>query len=331
MPQAPIKQKNLIMNKKDLKIVFFGTPEFAVASLDRLISGGYNVAAVVTMPDKAAGRGHKMIKSDVKVYAEEKELPLLQPEKLKSEEFVNALRKINADLFIVIAFRMLPEIVWNMPRLGTFNLHGSLLPKYRGAAPINRAIMNGEKETGITTFFLKHEIDTGDMIEQRRTVIADNDNAGTVHDRLMEMGAEMVESTVKKILDGTLETHPQPSGDFIGAPKIFKEDCEIDWNSPAEKIHNHVRGLSPYPAAFSTVTESNGKNFNAKIFETALTEISSKTETPGTVIINDRRMFAATSDYYIEIKELQPAGKKRMETNAFLLGYKPLKFEKTDK
>lgn len=331
MPQAPIKQKNLIMNKKDLKIVFFGTPEFAVASLDRLISGGYNVAAVVTMPDKAAGRGHKMIKSDVKVYAEEKELPLLQPEKLKSEEFVNALRKINADLFIVIAFRMLPEIVWNMPRLGTFNLHGSLLPKYRGAAPINRAIMNGEKETGITTFFLKHEIDTGDMIEQRRTVIADNDNAGTVHDRLMEMGAEMVESTVKKILDGTLETHPQPSGDFIGAPKIFKEDCEIDWNSPAEKIHNQVRGLSPYPAAFSTVTESNGKNFNAKIFETTLTEISSKTETPGTVIINDRRMFAATSDYYIEIKELQPAGKKRMETNAFLLGYKPLKFEKTDK
>ena len=161
------------MKKEDLKIVFFGTPEFAVASLDRLVSEGYNVAAVVTMPDKTAGRGHKLIKSDVKIYAEDKGLPLLQPERLKSEEFVSALRKINADLFIVIAFRMLPEVVWNMPRLGTFNLHGSLLPRYRGAAPINRAIMNGEKETGITTFFLKHEIDTGDMIEQRSTPIED--------------------------------------------------------------------------------------------------------------------------------------------------------------
>lgn len=315
------------MEKKDLKIVFFGTPEFAVASLDRLVSNGYNVAAVVTMPDKIAGRGHKMIKSDVKVYAEEHGLPLLQPEKLKNPEFVDRLREIDADLFIVIAFRMLPEVVWAMPRLGTFNLHGSLLPKYRGAAPINRAIMNGEKETGITTFFLKHEIDTGDMIEQRSTPIEDCDNAGTVHDRLMEMGAEMVESTVKSILDGTLETRPQPEGEFIGAPKIFKEDCAIDWNKQALNIHNQVRGLSPYPAAFTLVEDANGKEFTAKIFETALTGKNNGNHEPGEVIIEGKRMFAATGDELLEILSLQPAGKKRMETSAFLLGYKPVRFK----
>ena len=200
------------MDKSDLRIVFFGTPEFAVASLDRLVSEGFDVAAVVTMPDKIAGRGHKLLESDVKKYAVAKGLPVLQPEKMKSPEFIDQLRNINADLFIVIAFRMLPEAVWAMPRLGTFNLHGSLLPKYRGAAPINRAIMNGETETGITTFFLKHEIDTGDMIEQRSTPISDDDNVGTVHDRLMEMGADMVVSTVNSILDGSLSTRPQPEG-----------------------------------------------------------------------------------------------------------------------
>ncbi|MDE6867497.1 MAG: methionyl-tRNA formyltransferase, partial [Muribaculaceae bacterium] len=188
------------MTKKDLKIVFFGTPEFAVKSLDALVNDGYNVAAVVTMPDKQAGRGKKIMQSDVKKYAVEHNLPLLQPEKLKDPAFVEALREINADLFIVIAFRMLPEVVWTMPHLGTFNLHGSLLPKYRGAAPINRAIMNGEKETGITTFFLKHEIDTGDMIEQRRIDILPEDNAGSIHDKLMEIGAECVLHTVESIL-----------------------------------------------------------------------------------------------------------------------------------
>lgn len=312
------------MKKEELKIVFFGTPEFAVASLDRLVNGGYNVAAVVTMPDKAAGRGHKIIKSDVKVYAEEKGIPILQPEKLKSEDFVETLKAINADLFIVIAFRMLPEVVWQMPRLGTFNLHGSLLPKYRGAAPINRAIMNGEKETGITTFFLKHEIDTGDMIEQRSTPIEDSDNAGTVHDRLMEMGADMVESTVCKIIDGTLTTQPQPEGEFIGAPKIFREDCEIDWDQPAERIHNQVRGLSPYPAACTSVRDASGKEFKAKIFETALTEKDSSKQASGTAITEGKRLYVATSDCLIEIKSLQPAGKKRMDANAFLLGYNPV-------
>lgn len=292
-----------------MKIVFFGTPEFAVASLDALVKAGYDIAAVVTMPDKIAGRGHKLIKSDVKVYAEEHGLRLLQPEKLKSEEFVSTLREIDADLFIVIAFRMLPEVVWQMPRLGTFNLHGSLLPKYRGAAPINRAIMNGEKETGITTFFLKHEIDTGDMIEQRSTPIHDDDNVGTVYDRLMNMGADMVVHTVESIEKGTLTLQPQPDGDFIPAPKIFKEDCEIDWTKPAVEVHNQVRGLSPYPAAFTTITDINGKEINAKIFQTAIAGPVAHEVTCGEVKVEDKKMYVSTGDNWLEIISLQPAGK----------------------
>ena len=313
------------MDKKDLKIVFFGTPEFAVASLDALVSNGYNIKAVVTMPDKVAGRGHKLIQSDVKKYAVEKGLPLLQPEKLKSPEFVDALREIDADLFIVIAFRMLPEVVWSMPRLGTFNLHGSLLPKYRGAAPINRAIMNGETETGITTFFLKHEIDTGDMIEQRRIEITPEDNAGTIHDRLMEIGAECVVHTVESIIDGTLKTEPQPEGEFIPAPKIFKEDCKIDWNKSATEIFNHIRGLSPYPAAWCKMMDINGKEIDVKIFEAKPVNLESKEE-PGSVRISDKKLFVASGNGWLEILSLQPAGKKRMEASAFLLGYHPAKF-----
>lgn len=311
-----------------MKIVFFGTPEFAVASLDRLVKDGYDIAAVVTMPDKIAGRGHKLLKSDVKVYAEEHGLRVLQPEKLKSPEFVDALREIDADLFIVIAFRMLPEVVWSMPRLGTFNLHGSLLPKYRGAAPINRAIMNGEKETGITTFFLKHEIDTGDMIEQRSTPISDSDNAGTIHDQLMEMGADMVASTVRAIVDGTLTTQPQPEGEFVAAPKIFKPDCAIDWNRSALSIHNQVRGLSPYPAAYTAITDENGKSFEAKIFETKLTGRAIGGVQPGSIAKDKHRFEVATADEWLEIAALQPAGKKRMDASAFLLGYHPTLFTK---
>lgn len=313
------------MDKSDLRIVFFGTPEFAVASLDRLVSEGFDVAAVVTMPDKIAGRGHKLLESDVKKYAVAKGLPVLQPEKLKSPEFIDQLRNINADLFIVIAFRMLPEAVWAMPRLGTFNLHGSLLPKYRGAAPINRAIMNGETETGITTFFLKHEIDTGDMIEQRSTPISDDDNVGTVHDRLMEMGADMVVSTVNSILDGSLSTRPQPEGQFIAAPKIFKEDCRIDWTRDAVTVHNQVRGLSPYPAAFTTFEDKEGRRFDAKIFLTALTGRDAGNSVPGEIVIEGKRMYIGASDSRVEILSLQPAGKKRMDTSAFLLGYHPVK------
>ena len=216
------------MEKKDLRIVFFGTPEFAVESLNALIQNNFNVVGAVTMPDKIAGRGHKLYQSDVKRYATEHGIFLLQPEKLKSEDFLSSLRSLEADLFIVIAFRMLPREVWQMPRLGTFNLHASLLPKYRGAAPINRAVMNGDTETGVTTFFLKHEIDTGDMIMQRKIEIKPEDNVGDVHDKLMHLGAEMVVETVNAIIDGTLTTTPQPSGEFTPAPKIFKEDCRLD-------------------------------------------------------------------------------------------------------
>lgn len=308
------------------KIVFFGTPEFAVCSLKRILDDGYEVAAVVTMPDKESGRGRKISQSDVKKFAVENGLKVLQPEKLKSPEFIEELRRINADLFIVIAFRMLPEVVWSMPRLGTFNLHGSLLPKYRGAAPINRAIMNGEKETGVTTFFLKHEIDTGDMIQQRKIEILDEDNAGTIHDKLMEMGAEMVSQTISAITDGTLKTFPQPEGEFIPAPKIFKEDCRIDWNRDSVDIHNLVRGLSPYPAAFSTLALENGKEMDVKIFRTALSDRRSE-KGPGEVIVENRRMFVKTVDGILEILEIQPSGKRHMEVHDFLLGYKPESFK----
>lgn len=323
----------MTMNKEDLKIVFFGTPEFAVTSLDALVKGGYNVKAVVTMPDKAGGRGNKIIESDVKRYAVEKNLPLLQPEKLKSEEFVDALRKVNADLFIVIAFRMLPEVVWGMPRLGTFNLHGSLLPKYRGAAPINRAIMNGEKETGVTTFFLKHEIDTGDIIGQRSIPVGENDNVGKVYDELMNIGAEMVLDTVNSIIDGSFKTMPQPDGEFLPAPKIFKEDCKINWNKSAVEIHNQIRGLSPYPGAFSSIIDSNGKQSDLKIFESRLIKdnnlkeyLSKIISIPGEIHCDKKNMYVATADSPIEILAVQPAGKKRMDVSAFLLGYHPVSF-----
>ncbi|MDE6549670.1 MAG: methionyl-tRNA formyltransferase [Muribaculaceae bacterium] len=311
------------MEKKDLKIVFFGTPEFAVESLDALIKNGFNIAGVVTMPDKVAGRGHKLYQSDVKRYAVDHNLHLLQPEKLKSEEFLNSLRELNADLFIVIAFRMLPREVWQMPRLGTFNLHASLLPKYRGAAPINRAVMNGDKETGVTTFFLKHEIDTGDMIMQRKIEILPEDNVGDVHDKLMHLGAGMVVETVDAIIDGTLTTTPQPSGEFTPAPKIFKEDCLIDWNKSSVDIHNHVRGLSPYPAAWTILVEESGRPLECKVFRTNLSDSETNGTKPGTIKIDGKRLMIACSDKWLEILELQPAGKKRMAADAFLLGYHP--------
>jgi len=316
------------MIRKDLKIVFFGTPEFAVTSLARLVDKGYNVAAVVTMPDKEAGRGRKLMQSDVKKYALEKNLRLFQPEKLKAPEFVDELRKIDADLFIVIAFRMLPEVVWSMPRLGTFNLHGSLLPKYRGAAPINRAIMNGETETGVTTFFLKHEIDTGDIIASRSIHIDENDNVGTVYDRLMHIGADMVIETVENIINGTLTAQPQPEGDFTPAPKIFKEDCRIEWNRNARDIHNHIRGLSPYPTAFSTLEDTNGKILDVKIYQSVIPEDFKFEDrvAPGTVAVLGKRMFVAAGEGAVEVLSLQPSGKKQMEASAFLLGYHPVRF-----
>ncbi len=322
---------------QDIKIVFFGTPEFAVASLDALVAKGADIAAVVTMPDKPAGRGHKMYQSDVKKYAEAHGLPLLQPANLKDPQFIDVLQAIGADLFIVIAFRMLPQAVWQMPPLGTFNLHASLLPKYRGAAPINWAVMNGETETGVTTFMLKHEIDTGDILSQRKIEILPTDNVGDVHDRLMAIGAEEVVKTVEMIAAGTAKPMPQPEGEFTPAPKIFKEDCHIDWSQNTETIHNQVRGLSPYPAAYTFIHDANGKQVCAKIFVSAVRPFtvdgvqgmtSGGKIDSGKVNVLKNSMYVMTGDTdchgcCIEILELQPAGKKRMTAEAFLAGYNP--------
>lgn len=311
------------MKKEDLKIVFLGTPDFAVESLRRIVEGGYNVVGVITMPDKPAGRGHKLLQSPVKQYAVEKGLHLMQPVKLKDPEFVEELQSLDADLFIVIAFRMLPEVVWSMPRLGTFNLHASLLPRYRGAAPINWAVINGDTETGVTTFFLKHEIDTGDIIAQERVDILPSDNVGDVHDRLMMLGADLTIDTIESILNGTLKTIPQEQ--LIGeteptpAPKIFKETCRIDWNRPAREIHNLVRGLSPYPAAWSVLTDDGKEVGSVKIFETAVIdkEIDVK---PGQIVIDGSRLIVGCGDGQIEVLSLQTQGKRRMPTADFLRG-----------
>lgn len=308
------------MRKDDLRIVFLGTPEFAVESLRRLVDGGYNVVGVVTMPDKPAGRGHKMFESPVKLYAKEHGLHVMQPVKLKEESFIEELESLHANLFIVIAFRMLPEVVWRMPELGTFNLHASLLPKYRGAAPINWAVINGETETGVTTFFLKHEIDTGDILRQERIPIKPDDNVGDVHDRLMMLGADLTVDTVEHIIAGTLKPIPQDQllngAEPTPAPKIFRETCHIDWNKPAVSIHNLVRGLSPYPAAW---TEIEGNE--VKIFRTRLSERKSEV-VPGTVVVEGRRLFVAAIDKLLEVEELQPAGKKRISALDFINGYR---------
>ena len=313
------------MKKEDLKIVFFGTPDFAVESLKRLVEAGFHIAAVVTMPDKPAGRGHHLLQSAVKQYAVSQGLPLLQPVNLKDEAFVSELRAIGADLHIVIAFRMLPQVVWAMPPLGTFNLHASLLPKYRGAAPINWAVMNGDSETGVTTFFLKHEIDTGDIIEQRRVPIGRTDNVETVHDRLMMLGADMVLHTVEAIVAGEVKPIPQEQLLHAGeeptpAPKIFKETCRINWSRPAEQVYNHIRGLSPYPAAWTEWIDANEKTYAIKIFETGEPE-PAQDLTPGALKTDGRRLWIACGDGWLEVKSLQQAGKKRMDTDAFLRGF----------
>lgn len=261
------------MNKKDLRIVYMGTPEFAVESLKRLVEGGYNIVGVITMPDKPMGRhGSVLQPSPVKQYAVSQGLKVLQPEKLKDEQFLAELRELKADLQIVVAFRMLPEVVWNMPPMGTFNLHASLLPQYRGAAPINWAVINGDTETGITTFFLKHEIDTGEIIDQVRVPIADTDNVEIVYNRLMMLGGDLVLKTVDAILDGNVKTTPQEElaqiEELRPAPKIFKETCRIDWTQGVKKVYDFVRGLSPYPAAWTELHQGEQAPVMLKIFET---------------------------------------------------------------
>ena len=310
------------MDKQSIRIIYLGTPDFAAESLRALVEGGYNVVAVVTMPDKPAGRGHQLQFSAVKQYALSVGLPVLQPERLKDETFLEELRSYQADLQIVVAFRMLPEVVWNMPRLGTFNLHASLLPQYRGAAPINWAVMNGDTQTGATTFMLQHEIDTGNVILQERIAIAEDENVGSVHDRLMVMGAGLVTRTVDAIIDAenrgeALATIPQDNSiELRPAPKIFKDTCVIDFSRTAEQIRNHVRGLSPYPAAWIQEMPASHPLAEmlkgAKVYKVA---IAQQAQQKGHIIV-------PCADGYIDLLELQLPGKKRMDAAALLNGLK---------
>jgi methionyl-tRNA formyltransferase len=305
-----------------MKIVFMGTPEFAVASLDILVQNNYDIVSVVTVPDKPAGRGQQLQQSAVKKYALEKGLHILQPDKLKSEDFIEELKKLNADLQIVVAFRMLPEVVWNMPPLGTYNLHGSLLPKYRGAAPINWAVINGETESGVTSFKLKHEIDTGNMLFQAKAPISKTTTAGELHDTLMQVGADLILKTVKAIESGDYELKPQDDTQSIHAPKLFKETCKINWNNSVEKIYNLIRGLSPYPTAFTEFVDKNNQTLGVKIFISEMEECKHELA-PGTVASDSKTFLkVASNNGYIIIKELQMAGKKRMLVEEFLRGFK---------
>lgn len=315
------------MEKKDLRIVYMGTPEFAVESLKRLVEGGYNVVGVITMPDKPMGRhGSVLQPSPVKAYAVSQGLKVLQPEKLKDEGFLEELRALRADLQIVVAFRMLPEAVWQMPRLGTFNLHASLLPQYRGAAPINWAVINGDTETGITTFFLKHEIDTGEIIDQVRVPIADTDNVGVVYDRLMMLGGDLVLKTVDSILAGNVKTIPQETlsstEPLRSAPKIFKDTCRIDWTKGVKPVYDFIRGLSPYPAAWTELCEPDSSPVTMKIYESSK-EFVEHTFAPGTILTDKKTYFkVASTDGFVHLLSVQLAGKKRMNVTDFLRGYR---------
>lgn len=304
-----------------------GTPSFAVEPLKRLVDGGYQVVAVVTMPDKPAGRGHKIQYSAVKTYALEKNITLLQPENLKDESFVEELKSFKADLQIVVAFRMLPEVVWSMPALGTFNLHASLLPQYRGAAPINWALINGEKETGVTTFFLKHKIDTGNVIFQEKIEIGEDDNVGIVHDKLMLLGADVVVKTVDAILTDSVKPIPQETialqeGEELKlAPKIFKETCQINWNNSVKVIYNFIRGLAPYPVAWSDLKLDSGKLLRVKIFEADFIEKQHNLKV-GSIVQGDKdELYVAALDGFIAIKMMQLPGKKRMPIADLLRGF----------
>ncbi|MXV52845.1 methionyl-tRNA formyltransferase [Pedobacter sp. HMF7647] len=301
-----------------MKVIFMGTPEFAVASLDALVKAGFDIAAVVTAPDKPAGRGQKMNESAVKIYAIENSLKILQPVKLKDPDFISELQSLNAELQVVVAFRMLPEVVWNMPPKGTVNLHASLLPQYRGAAPINWSVINGETETGVTTFLLKHEIDTGDILLAETVAIEDNDTAGTVHDKLMNTGSALLVKTVQAIADGDYEETPQSEyieGELKHAPKIFKEDCEISWMNPVKKVYDQIRGLSPYPTAYTTFQEKNFKIFKAEM------EVKEPGILPGGFLSDGKNHLKfACNDGFICVLEVQMEGKKRMGIEEFLRG-----------
>lgn len=315
---------------KNLRIIFMGTPQFAVASLNKLYEAGYDIVAVVTAPDKPAGRGMQLTESAVKKYAVEKNLKILQPEKLKNPDFIKELKSLKADVQIVVAFRMLPEVVWDMPPMGTINLHASLLPEYRGAAPINWAIINGEKQTGVTTFKLKHEIDTGNILLQKKIDITENETAGTLHDKMMDVGAELLLQTTNELEKGNIEEiaqhniqHPifntqnSDTQALHHAPKIFTETCEINWKKNTEEIYNLIRGLSPYPAAFSFLQGKKLKIFSSE------KEINKEVKEPGN-IFTDHKSFLkfSTNDGYISLKEIQLEGKKKMMVEDFLRGWR---------
>ena len=339
------------MDKKDIRIVFMGTPEFAVESLRALVEGGYNVVGVVTQPDKPVGRHQETLQPPaVKVYAESVRLPVLQPIKMKDAEFLEQLRALNADLQVVVAFRMLPEVVWSMPRFGTFNVHAALLPQYRGAAPINWAVINGETETGVTTFFLDKDIDTGRIIKRKYFPIPDNANVEYVYDGLMRLGAELAIETIdllcEKVADdfdadkilsvmNEITEAQDESSDLRHAPKIFKETCEINWHQEAITIYNFVRGLSPYPGAWSKMVSLDDAAAPAtkmvlKIFEVAKTEKAVIAE-PGTFTVENKKVYVNTNDFLLELKELQLSGKKRMDSRSFLNGFKQVEEYRLEK
>jgi methionyl-tRNA formyltransferase len=305
---------------EQLRIIFLGTPDFAVASLKALVEAGANVVAVVTAPDKPAGRGMQLQASAVKQYAQTQDIPVLQPEKLKDQQFLQELAAYKADLQVVVAFRMLPVVVWDMPRLGTINVHASLLPQYRGAAPINWAVINGETETGVTTFQLQHEIDTGNILQQKKVVITPEDNAGTVHDKLMEAGAELLLQTVNALADDALKAIPQSDvavEEIKHAPKIFKQDLQLDWDKPVEMLHNFVRGMSPYPTAFTMLNGKTLKIYKTHFEKSSINKVHGDYDTDGQAYLR-----FATKDGWLYIDELQLEGKRKMDIVSFLRGFR---------
>lgn len=305
--------------QRNLRIVFMGTPDFAVGILKTLVEHHYNIVGVITAPDKPAGRGQKIQESAVKQYALNQNLTILQPTNLKNEDFLSELKALKANIQIVVAFRMLPKVVWQLPVFGTFNLHASLLPQYRGAAPINWAIINGEKITGVTTFFIEEKIDTGEIILQEQMVIEPEDTAGTLHDKLMHLGSKVTLETVRLIETDNVKTQPQTTNDLREAPKIFAETCQIKWEDSLENIQNFIRGLSPYPAAW-TILHQNNQEMKVKIFKTQ-PEYSLHSLKNGTVVITNKTLKIAVKEGYIIIEELQLAGKKKMDVKSLLNGF----------
>lgn len=309
-------------DRKDFKIVFMGTPEFAVASLDAIRKAGFNIVGVVTAPDRPAGRGQKIRQSTVKEYAVKHNLNVLQPENLKDENFQSKLRSLNADLFAVVAFRMLPEAVWTMPERGTINLHGSLLPQYRGAAPINWAIINGEKETGVTTFFIDKKIDTGDIIQQRTISIGKNMTAGELHDEMMHIGAELLVETITAIQEDDIKRQEQSlTAEFKPAPKIYRKDCRLDFSKSVQQLHNQIRGLSPYPAAWIQLKNKDGQKKSLKIYKSEVINSNKVFRTSPSLVEEGNTLLLAIRDGLLKIDELQLEGKKRMPVESFLTGF----------